>query len=177
MGLRYVGIAAYSGDPPAHLVKASEEFINALCRYCNVDEVVLVIGGYWGLMKVIVDYALRYGLKIIVIPPLEMEGVNYPEEVLVIRSGTSFRLRSVILVRTCDVLVSLGGAGGTIQEIMTAYDEGKPVFILNNTGLPTDNIKVLTPYVDHRKSAKILFIDSADELARVVCRELGFAIS
>ncbi|MEM2757611.1 MAG: LOG family protein, partial [Sulfolobales archaeon] len=83
-----------------------------------------------------------------------------------------FRLRSIILVRTCDVLVALGGAGGTFQEIVSAYDEGRPVFVLGGRGLPTDKVKLLTPYIDDRRTSKIIYTEDINELVNEVCKEL-----
>ncbi|MEM0361366.1 MAG: LOG family protein [Sulfolobales archaeon] len=170
--MRYVGIAAYSGEPPPNLVEDAREFINMLVKCCGTEKIALVVGGYWGLMKVLVDEGLRHGLRVVIIPPIELEGIEYPEDALVIKSGTSFRMRSVILVRTCDVLVALGGAGGTFQEIVTAYDEGRPIFVLGGRGLPTDKVKLLTPYIDDRRTSKITYVEDVGELVDNVCREL-----
>ncbi len=171
--MKYIGIAAYSGDPPPKLINNVKDFINKLSKCLDLNDIVLVAGGYWGLMRVVVDEALRLGIKVVIIPPIELEGITYPSKAIVIRSGTSYRLRSVILVRTSDVVVALGGAGGTFQEIVTAYDEGKPVIVLGDTGLPTDRIRFLAPFIDDRKSSRILYVTGVDELVESVCNELG----
>ena len=170
--MRYIGIAAYSGPPPDHLKAAAEEFLHnlALCR--SVDDIVIVTGGYWGLMKYIVDHALSIGFKVIIIPPLEMEDIKFPLNALVIRTGTSFRVRSVFLVRTSEVLVALGGAAGTMQEIVTAYTEGIPIFVLGMTGLPTDKFYSLSPYLDDRKRSEIKFFNDPKSLTQAVCKYL-----
>ncbi len=170
--MRYIGIAAYSGPPPDHLKAAAEEFLHnlALCR--SVDDIVIVTGGYWGLMKYIVDHALSIGFKVIIIPPLEMEDIRFPLNALVIRTGTSFRVRSVFLVRTSEVLVALGGAAGTMQEIVTAYTEGIPIFVLGMTGLPTDKFYSLSPYLDDRKRSEIKFFNDPKSLTQAVCKYL-----
>ncbi len=170
--MKYVGIAAYSGEPPPNLIEDVREFINMLVRNCNAGKIALVVGGYWGLMKVLVDEGLRLGLPVVIIPPIELENIEYPENALVIKSGTSFRLRSVILVRSSNVLVALGGAGGTFQEIVTAYDEGRPVFVLGGKGLPTDKVRLLAPYIDDRKTSRIIYVEKVNELVDEVCSEL-----
>ncbi|MEM1982974.1 MAG: LOG family protein [Sulfolobales archaeon] len=170
--MRYIGIAAYSGEAPAKLIEDVKGFISALVKQCGIEKIALVVGGYWGLMKVLVDEALKLGLRVVITPPIELENIKYPEDAIVIRSGTSFRLRSIILVRTCDVLVALGGAGGTFQEIVSAYDEGRPVFVLGGRGLPTDKVKLLTPYIDDRRTSKIIYTEDINELVNEVCKEL-----
>ncbi len=170
--LRYVGIAAYSGPPPDHLRAAAEEFLHSLSLCRSPESTVIVVGGYWGLMRVVVDEAIKLGFKVLILPPLEMEDVRYPPEALVVRTGTSFRVRSVFLVRTSEVLVALGGAGGTLQEIVTAYTEGVPTYVLGMTNMPTDKVTYFTPYIDERKRASIKVINDPTEIAKEVCSYL-----
>jgi len=170
--VRYLGIAAYSGPPTDFLKQAAIEFIENLSLCLSPDKVVLVVGGYWGLMRIAVDEALRLGFRVIIIPPLEMEDVRFPSEAIVVRTGTSFRVRSVFLVRTSDILVVLGGASGTIQEVITAYTEGKPVLILGMTGMPTDKLSTFTPYIDERRRSIIKIINDPKLLAMEACNYL-----
>ncbi len=171
--MRYVGIAAYSGSPPQHLVVAAEEFLQNLSLCSNSEDIVIVVGGYWGLMKYIVDFALNLKFKVLILPPLEMEDVRFPKESIVVKTGTSFRVRSVFMVRTSDALVVLGGASGTMQEVITAYTEKVPVFVLGMSGLPSDKLRQLGPYVDERKLARIEFISDPGKLASEVCKEIS----
>jgi len=166
---RYLGIAAYSGPPSDYLKQASMEFLEVLALCMNPSEVVIIVGGYWGLMRYIVDEGLKLGFKVVIIPPLEMEDVRFPLDSIVIRPGVSFRVRSIFLVRTSEVLVVLGGASGTIQEVITAYTEGIPVFILGMTGLPSDKLSVFTPYVDERRLSTIKIVNDPKSLANEVC--------
>lgn len=133
---------------------------------------MLVVGGYWGLMKEVVDLALKLGFKVIIMPPLEREDVSFPEEAIVVRTGTSYRVRSVFLVRTSDVLVVLGGGAGCIQELVTAYTEGKPSYVLVDTGMPTDFIDSMPEYLDHRKLAPIIKYRDEEALLRDLCNYL-----
>jgi len=123
-------------------------------------------------MKVIVDEALRRGLKVVVLPPVEREDMEFPEEALVLRTGLSYRLRSVAMVRSCDALVVLGGASGTIQELATAYTEGKPVLLLLS-GLPSDEVPALAPYLDNRRVAEIKVFDGVERLVPELCLTLA----
>jgi len=169
---RYVGVAAYSGPPPQHLIAAAEEFLQALALCVNPSNTVIVTGGYWGLMKHVVDYSLSLGFKVLIIPPVEMEDVAFPGKALVVRTGTSFRVRSIYLVRTSEVLVALGGAGGTIQEVVTAYTEGVPAYVLGATGMPTDKLSSLAPHIDERRRAEVRIIKEPSALATAVCSHL-----
>jgi len=171
--VKYIGIAAYSGTPSETLIEGAKEFMARLAVRVDRDRIVLVLGGYWGLMKYVVDEALDLGFKVVIIPPESMEDVNFPEDAIVIKTGTSFRVRSVFLVRTSDVLIALGGASGSIQEVVTAYTEGKDVFILGGSGMPTDRLSFFSPYIDDRKTSKITIINNPRELADRVIESIS----
>jgi uncharacterized protein (TIGR00725 family) len=166
----YVGVAAHSEEPDPVLVSKAHRFLESLRLECGGD-VKIVVGGYWGLMKHVVDKALELGFTVVVLPPVELEGVEFPEKAIVVKTGVSFRNRSVFLARTSDVLVVLGGGAGCLQELVTAYTEGKPVYVLTRTGYPTDIVENLPRYLDHRMLAPIERSDDPVELARRVCSE------
>ncbi len=141
-------------------------FINSLdCKP------TILVGGYWGLMKTVVDEALKRGFKVTVFLPIEREDIDLPENVIRVNTGCEFRCRSVMLVRSSDVLVSLGGEVGTMIEIFMAYAMGKPLFVLSNTGLSSDVIvRAFPEYIDQRKVTKPKYFDSPEELAKEVCK-------
>ena len=165
-----ISIAAYSGDPKPDHIRNSIKFIDGLIENC-VERPVLILGGYWGLMKYIVDYSIEKGVKIVLIPPVEKENIKFPEKAIVVKTGASYRVRSIFIVRSGELLVVLGGASGSIQEITTAYSEGKDIYILIDTGLPTDRFKCMGTY-DDRLSNEIYYFRDPIEMAREVCNRL-----
>ncbi len=167
----YVGIAAHSGNVGDDLKAKTSTFLRELRTHCP-DDTVLVVGGYWGLMKFVVDESLGLGFKVVILPPIEREDVDFPEKAFVIKTGTSYRVRSVFLVRTSDALVVLGGGAGCLQELITAYTEGKPVFALVGTGMPTDLIINLPEYLDDRYLASVKKYSNPTELALELCQTL-----
>jgi len=169
--IRYIGIAAYSGEPDEHHLDKVRRLIESISS--KGDDIVLVLGGYWGLMKYIVDYALENKLKVILIPPVEKEDYSFPDKCIVIKSGMSYRLRSILLVRTSDALIAAGGGAGTIHEIVTASLEGKNIYVLRETGLPSDNIEKLGEYIDQRKLSIIKYYTSPEELVEDLFRDLS----
>lgn len=169
--MKILGVAALGMEPPRSLVESALAFVRELSRVCR--GLAIAVGGYWGLMRFVVDAALGEGLTVLVFPPVEMEDHRFPEQAIVVRTGLGYRLRSVALVRTSDVLVALGGEAGTIQEIVTAYTEGRPVLVLDETGASTDRLKSLAPYIDVRKTARVEYIKDPRELARRACELLS----
>ena len=171
--MKYIGIAAYSGTPSEALIEGVREFIARLAEVVDRGKIALVVGGYWGLMKYVVNEGLSMGFKVIIFPPESMEDVYFPKDAIVIKTGTSFRVRSVFLVRTSDILVSLGGASGSIQEIVTAYNEGRDVFVLGGSGMATDKISSFSPYIDERKTSRIIMVNNPRKLADEVIKSIN----
>ncbi len=171
--MKLVAVAAHSEPPDRAREESIREFARSLARRCG-SSVVLLAGGYWGFMKVLVDEALAAGLTAVLLPPVEREDVEFPEGAVVLRTGLSFRLRSVAMVRSSDALVVLGGASGTMQELVTAYAEGRPVFLLLS-GLPTDRLAHLAPYLDDRRMAEIRVYSEVEALVRDLCEHLESA--
>jgi uncharacterized protein (TIGR00725 family) len=165
----YIGFAAHSEEPGELLVLKTRSLLEAMRSECRSD-VKVVVGGYWGLMKYVVDKAIELGFNVIILPPVELEDVSFPEKAIVVKTGVSFRNRSVFLARTVDVLVVLGGGAGCIQELVTAYTEKKPVYVLVDTGYPTDMVKNWPTYLDNRRLAPILKYSDPVDLAKAICR-------
>ncbi|BDC19535.1 LOG family protein [Acidianus sp. HS-5] len=160
-----VAIAVHSS-----LTKELENKIRRFFENLKCSPTILV-GGYWGGMKTVVDEALKRKLKVIAILPVEREDVELPSEVIRINSGCEYRCRSVILVRSADLVVSLGGEVGTTIEIFMAYAMGKKTLVLTDTGFSTDRIKnTFQEYFDNRKVMKVDYYSSPEELAEEVCK-------
>lgn len=169
-----VGIAAHSEVKSDLHVENVIDFVKNFgecVKKRNLEKrVYLLVGGYWGLMKILADEALKVGLNVIIIPPCERDAeADFPEEAIVIRTGLSMRGRSIALARSSHVLVSLGGSSGTILEMIAAYTEGVPVYALVSTGLPSDKMGIFSPFIDDRKNARIDVFESPEKLADSLC--------
>ncbi|ADM27826.1 conserved hypothetical protein [Ignisphaera aggregans DSM 17230] len=169
--MKQIAVAGYSGDIDISHRRSVERFIELIKNMCSKN-IVLLLGGYWGVMKIVVDKAVELGLPVVLFLPIEEEDVRVPENVIVIKSGLSYRLRSVAMVRSANAVVVLGGASGTIQEAVTAYTEGKPVFVLK-TGLDSDKLQYLSPYIDNRLLSKIEIFENVEDLVQNLCKTLS----
>lgn len=169
--MKQIAVAIHSSDTPGLGEKAAK-FVEALSLFC--PDAVILVGGYWGHMKDIVDHALRRGMKVVVFLPLEREGVELPKEVITVKTGCEFRCRSVAMVRSADVVVVLGGGVGTVIEAFMAYAMGKPLFILANSGTYSDRLRDAYPdYFDERKAIRVQYGEDPVELARLSCQVSG----
>jgi len=162
-----LGIAVHSSIPSKEAEEKVKRFIESLT--CKPR---ILLGGYWGLMKVIADEAISRGLQVVMFLPVEREDVKIPSEVIRVNTGCEYRCRSVMLVRSSDVLVSLGGGVGTLIEIAMAYAMGKPTFVLVDTRMPTDELRKAYPrHFDDRAVVDIKYFSEPDKLAKAVCSE------
>jgi uncharacterized protein (TIGR00725 family) len=155
----HVGVAAHgSGSDP----ERARRFVEAL-----PSDVRILLGGYWGLMRDVAEAARRRGLQVIFFLPHDpLERVPEDDNFIKIDTGLDYKGRSVILVRSSDVLAVLGGEVGTVIEALMAYSYGKPVFILRNTGRTTDKLeKAFSDAFDERKTGPVFYADTPEELA------------
>ncbi|MGC8568733.1 MAG: LOG family protein [Nitrososphaeria archaeon] len=163
-----IGIAAHSEEVPEGLYEDVDELLRIIKSRCQSP--VLILGGYWGLMKHVVDRAFELSIPSVLVLPAEHENVNPPSGVVLIRTGMEYRARSVPLVRSSDVLIVLGGSAGTMIEALMGYAMGKEVFVLKGHGLPSDKLESLGEYVDNRRNGIIKFYEDVRSLAEDLCR-------
>ncbi|MEZ0318487.1 MAG: LOG family protein [Pyrobaculum sp.] len=165
--MRQIAIAVHSNYVEG-LRQKIELFIEALSQKC--PDAVLLLGGYWGHMKDVVDAALARGLRAVLLVPIEREDVNFPEGAVVIKTGCEYRCRSVHLVRSADVVVVLGGGVGTVIEAFMAYAMGKPLYVLTGVGASSDRLKEAFPYYfDERQVVKVTYVEDPRMLAELAC--------
>ncbi len=53
---------------------------------------------------------------------------------MIIYTGMGFMERDIINIRSADGVVIVGGGIGTLNELTIAYDEGRPIGIITNSG-------------------------------------------
>ncbi|MBI2067607.1 MAG: LOG family protein [Deltaproteobacteria bacterium] len=62
---------------------------------------------------------------------------------ILIYTGSGLMGREVVNIRSSDVVIIIGGRSGTLGEFAIAYDEGKLIGVLQDTGGIADQIDVL----------------------------------
>lgn len=166
-----IGIAASSDPHPLEeAVRKTRLFVKTLSKFKNVS---LITGGGGGLMSVASEEAFKHGIPVIGVVPVEVENISEehyrwnPYNTFVIRSGMTFPARSIPIVRSSDAFVVLGGGIGTMIEALLAYEHGVPVIVIDGTGYPSDNLRLLAKdgYFDHRRIVKVEFTSDPVEAA------------
>ncbi len=130
------------GEMKPDIVEACTELGRAIA---DLDCAILT-GGCPGLPHcAIIGCKERGGLTIGVSPAMSLyEHVNRygsPTDHIdvMIYTGAGLMGREVIGVRSCDIVIIVGGRSGTLGEFAIAYDEGRPIGILEGTGGVADS--------------------------------------
>lgn len=179
-GVPQIGVAAFGSHAPPKRVDLAREFVRVLSECCS--DAVLVLGGYRGLMKVVVDEAVERGLGVMLVIPRDYEADEFPARVVVVRTGMGKRERSGVLVRSSDVLVSLGGGIGTLTEVLMAYSYGIPVVQVVNYSMEdflTDRFArcFAKGVLDRRVGGSIIYVGRGVEAAVRACEAVGVKCS
>jgi len=159
----YIGVAGVSEEPERNILDNVRLFIDRLAD--RSDQIVFLMGGYWGFMRYFADYAIEKGFQIVfILPDTPPTLPPNRENTIIINTDLGFPTRSTILCKSSDLLVVFGGRIGSIIEVLLAYNFGKPVLIIKS-GYETDNIcGVYTPYIDQRKRAPVYCMDRIDDV-------------
>ena len=67
--------------------------------------------------------------------------------------------REITNIRSCDLVVFMGGRSGTLGEFSIAYDEGKLIGVLTGTGGISDNLDTILGFIDKDTGARMSFSD------------------
>ena len=75
----------------------------------------------------------------------------------IIYTGSGLMGREIENIRSCDVVIFAGGRSGTLGEFAIAYDEGKIIGILKNTGGITRHMEDIIKFVNKDTGASIYY--------------------
>ena len=133
---------------------------------------VLFTGATTGLVYVVGKTAREAGCFHVGISP----GSNEREHVelfklptdssdVIVYTGFGLKGRNVVLVRSCDVVLFVAGAMGSLNEFTIAHDEGKIIGCLTGTGGVADESEFLLQKFGKRATASRVFTSAdPDEL-------------
>ena len=92
---------------------------------------------------------------------------------VVIYTGFGLKERNVVNIRSSDIMVIFGGSMGTPNEFTIAYDEGKIIGVLEDSGGVVDHVRGLVDSLAKGTTAALFFERDADQLTRVCLAELA----
>ncbi len=103
------------------------------------------------------------GLTIGVSPALSLqehvEVYNSPTDHIdvMIYTGSGLMGREVVGVRSCDIVLIVGGRSGTLGEFAIAYDEGRLIGVLTGSGGVADHVDDFLPVIQKATGSQIIF--------------------
>ena len=80
----------------------------------------------------------------------------YEEFDVLIYTGDGLMGREVTGIRSCDVVILIGGHSGTLGEFSIAYDEGKLIGVLEGTGGVADHVGDIVRIVAKKTGAALI---------------------
>lgn len=144
----------------------------SLGRAIAAQDVILLTGATTGIVYVVGKTAHDSGSFHIGISP----GANKDEHVdmyklpvdacdSLIFTGFGLKGRNVVLVRSCDVVLFVAGAMGSLNEFTIAHDEGKVIGCLTGTGGVADESEFLLQKFGKRTTtARVFQSDDPEKL-------------
>jgi len=172
-----VGVIGYSGNKELEPVKSLKEVCLEVGKIIAKNNWFVYNGGRDGIMDLVSEGAKKNGGKVIGILPWEEKGNEYLD--LEIKTGLDFSMRSFVLLKSVDVVVSIGGEIGTALELIGAYAYKKPLILLKGTGGWTETAeKILIDgkYLDNRKMVEVRVAKDVKDL-EVLLREIEGELS
>jgi len=159
-----------------HIPERVKQLAYALGRELAKKGYVVITGGNGGLMKEVARGAIDAGGISVGVLSHELARVpeghplHNPYLTVRIRAEMTYEGRSTIVVASSDVLIVLAGGVGTLVEVAMAYSMGKPIIVLEGSGLLADRLKEMFPdgYLDHRRIVKLRFVRSVREALEAV---------
>jgi len=90
---------------------------------------------------------------------------------VLIFTGSGLMGREISNIRTCDIVVIVGGRSGTLGEFSIAYDEGKLIGVLTGTGGIADFLQEIERVVSKNTGSKILYEPDPRKLIDLLLEE------
>ena len=153
-------------DTGKALVEKAEQLGQAIAK----RDAVLFTGATTGLVYVVGKAAHDAGCFHVGISPAS----NEPEHVehyklpldacdTIVYTGFGLKGRNVVLVRSCEVVLVVAGAMGSLNEFTIAHDEGKIIGCLTGTGGVADESEFLLQKFGKRTTTARVFTNDDPE--------------
>jgi uncharacterized protein (TIGR00725 family) len=131
----------------------------------------LITGACPGLPHAAVQGARAAGGLVVGISPA-LSAVEHVEKYrsplegfdVLIYTGSGLMGREIDNIRSSDIVVIAGGRSGTLGEFAIAYDEGRLIGVLTDTGGVADAVPELVRICDKQTGAVVLYDDDPERL-------------
>jgi uncharacterized protein (TIGR00725 family) len=141
-----IGVMSSAGKASAELREKAE----ALAKAIAARDVILLTGATTGVVYEVGQRAHALGTFHVGISPAanrqeHVENFKLPVDAcdVLVYTGFGLKGRNVVLVRSCDIVIFIAGAMGSLNEFTIAHDEAKVIGCLTNTGGVADEVEYL----------------------------------
>ena len=167
---------ALSESEKARLKKLAEHLGTVLAQHgC-----ILVTGATTGLPDMVAKAFRKCGGFALGISPAQdrkehLERYGLPDDGadVIVYTGFGYKGRNVINVRSTDLVIIFGGATGTLNEFTIAYDEGKIIGILEESGGVADHIKEIIGFCKKPTQGRVIFNKDPEKLVEMCLAALA----
>lgn len=140
-------------------------------RLLALQNAVVVTGGKGGIMESASRGAKEAnGQTIGVIQGKKRFSSNDFVDIEILSGAEADGLDEYLLVMMCDAFIVIGGGAGTLQEIVIAYRNNKPIILLENTGGWSD--RITEPYLDERERIKCIKASTPEQAVDLAVQNL-----
>jgi uncharacterized protein (TIGR00725 family) len=168
-----------AGDAsPASGREALVEKANLLAQAIAARDVLLLTGATTGIVYVIGKTAHDAGIFHLGISPAAnaREHRNVYQLPLdacdaIVYTGFGLKGRNVVLVRSCDIVLFVAGAMGSLNEFTIAHDEGKLIGCLTGTGGVADEADYLLKKFSKETGARVFRDNDPNKLLEICLAE------
>ena len=163
-----VGVMGPSAEPDSPRMA---DLARLLGEAIAARDLILLTGATTGAVHLIGKSARDAGAWHIGISP----GANETEHVerfqlptdacdALIYTGFGLKGRNVVLVRSCDIVIIFAGSIGGLNEFTIAYDEGKVIGSLKESGGAADEIERLVTTLQKKTKSRIVYDNDPERL-------------
>jgi len=170
-----MGSASETGRPEA--AQTLTEKAEGLARAIANRKVLLFTGATTGVVYLVGKTAHSEGVFHIGISPASNQAEHIDQYKLpldacdaIVYTGFGLKGRNVVLVRSCDIVLFIAGAMGSLNEFTIAHDEGKIIGCLTGTGGVADDAEQLVQKFGKRTRARVFQNDDPEKLLDI-CME------
>lgn len=158
--------------------EALRETASALGHALAAHDVVLLTGATTGIVYRVGKSAQASGVLHVGVSPAlsraeHVERYQLPTDAcdLIVYTGFGLKGRNVVLVRSCEIVVFIAGAMGSLNEFTIAHDEGKVIGCLTGTGGVADEADYLLREFS-KETGAVVIQDHHPERLLDACRQV-----
>jgi uncharacterized protein (TIGR00725 family) len=165
-----VGVMGAAGNALAGAdMSKLEELAERLGRAIASNGLLTITGATTGLPDMVSRATRKHGGMTVGISPAANEDEHAEKFHLpvdgadvIIYTGFGLKGRNVVNIRSSDIVIIFGGGMGTLNEFTIAYDEGKVIGVLTDSGGVADHIPEIIGFAS-KPTSSIVVYDSEPE--------------